>query len=65
MRRQSAEKTMRRDLDLIREMMLALEANPDLNGRATVDGFASSFFGDVKSDAITALRLVSNCSQAQ
>ncbi|NOJ41383.1 DUF2513 domain-containing protein [Bradyrhizobium australiense] len=34
---------MKRDLDLIREIMLALENSPQLNGRASWEGYASEF----------------------
>jgi hypothetical protein len=32
---------VKRNLDLIRQMMLALEEDPDLNGRSRLNGFAS------------------------
>jgi hypothetical protein len=38
---------MQRDLDLIREMMLALEANSELNGRGDQNGAAEEFFPEV------------------
>ncbi|MEH2517658.1 hypothetical protein V1279_003231 [Bradyrhizobium sp. AZCC 1610] len=34
---------MKRDLDLVREIMLALENSPQLNGRAFREGYASEF----------------------
>ncbi|MGB6175023.1 MAG: DUF2513 domain-containing protein, partial [Methylocella sp.] len=35
---------MMRDMDLIREILLALEANPDLNGQSLHRGCANEFF---------------------
>lgn len=43
----SGDFEMRRDLDLIRSMMLALEANAQLSGRYTVTVYASQLFPDL------------------
>jgi hypothetical protein len=41
---------MRRDMNLIREMMLELEQNSELNGRVSFDATASDLFPNIKRD---------------
>lgn len=41
---------MHRDFDLIREMMLSLESNAELIGRASFEGYATSFFPNLGKD---------------
>jgi Hypothetical protein (DUF2513) len=40
----SREDEMQRDMDLIRDILLALEENPDLNGQSVYRGRANEFF---------------------
>jgi Hypothetical protein (DUF2513) len=41
------DKKMKRDLDLIRQMMFALERNAELNGRFSYRGTAETFFPEI------------------